>query len=92
MLVGGLPYRADDALSMAIPACAEPVPRLPPALRHWQRFFDRALAKSPRKRFADAAQMLSGTRAHPLGGRAASIRSGWPGSPPACAGTGHGLD
>lgn len=68
MLVGGLPYRADDALSMAILHAQSPVPRLPPALRHWQRFFDRALAKSPRKRFADAAQMLEALERIPLGG------------------------
>src|SRR5690606_14940358 len=36
----------------------DPIPRLPPHLRHWQPFIDRALAKSPGHRFADAAQML----------------------------------
>ncbi|MDH5835676.1 protein kinase domain-containing protein [Luteimonas kalidii] len=58
MLTGELPYKADDALSMAIQHAQNPIPKLPPALRHWQKFFDRAMAKSPRKRFADAAQML----------------------------------
>ncbi|WP_101925815.1 MULTISPECIES: bifunctional serine/threonine-protein kinase/formylglycine-generating enzyme family protein [Luteimonas] len=58
MLNGALPYQADDALSMAIQHTQSPIPRLPPALRHWQRFMDRALAKEPGRRFADAADML----------------------------------
>ena len=58
MLVGSLPYNAADALSMAVMHVQDPIPRLPPHLRHWQPFIDRALAKSPGHRFADAAQML----------------------------------
>lgn len=58
MLTGELPYKADDALSMALMHVQNPVPRLPPRLRHWQRFMDRALAKSPSRRFQDARQML----------------------------------
>ncbi|GAA3929206.1 protein kinase domain-containing protein [Luteimonas lutimaris] len=59
MLTGKLPYEAGDAVSMAIMHVKEPIPRLPPKLRHWQRFFDRALAKGPLKRHADAAHMLA---------------------------------
>src|SRR3546814_10977187 len=44
---------------MAIMHVKDPIPRLPPSLRHWQRFIDRALAKGPIKRFHDAAHMLS---------------------------------
>ncbi len=58
MLNGSLPYQGEDALSMAIAHTQNPIPRLPPALRHWQRFIDRALAKSPGRRFSDANQML----------------------------------
>lgn len=58
MLMGALPYQGEDALSMALAHTQNPIPRLPPALRHWQRFIDRALAKSPGRRFADAQQML----------------------------------
>lgn len=58
MLTGALPYQGEDALSMALAHTQNPIPRLPPALRHWQRFIDRALAKSPGRRFADAQQML----------------------------------
>ena len=80
MLAGQLPYVADDALSMAIAHAQNPVPKLPPALRHWQRFFERALAKSPRKRFNDAAQMIEALdQVQPGGGRgqeAAQVGSG----------------
>ncbi|VXB51571.1 conserved hypothetical protein [Luteimonas sp. 9C] len=58
MLNGSLPYQGEDALSMAIAHTQNPIPRLAPPLRHWQRFIDRALAKSPGRRFADANQML----------------------------------
>ncbi|WP_052772859.1 bifunctional serine/threonine-protein kinase/formylglycine-generating enzyme family protein [Luteimonas sp. FCS-9] len=58
MLTGALPFEGEDALSMALAHVQNPVPRLPPALRHWQRFIDQALAKSPKRRFSDAAQML----------------------------------
>ncbi|MDR7191305.1 protein kinase domain-containing protein [Luteimonas terrae] len=58
MLNGSLPYQGEDALSMAIAHTQNPIPRLSPPLRHWQRFIDRALAKSPGRRFADANQML----------------------------------
>ena len=56
-LTGRLPYVAGDALSMALQHVQQPIPRLPARYRHWQRFFDRALAKSPDKRFVDARQM-----------------------------------
>ncbi len=58
MLAGSLPYQAGDALSMALKHVQDPIPRLPPELAHWQRFFDRALAKAPIDRFPDAPSML----------------------------------
>lgn len=57
MLTGKLPYNAGDALSMALQHAQEPIPRLPPELRHWQKFFDRALAKTPEARFSTAREM-----------------------------------
>lgn len=57
MLTGHLPYEAGDALAMAVMHAQNPIPRLPPHLRHWQRFMNRALAKQPAQRFADTAQM-----------------------------------
>jgi len=68
MLTGELPYKADDALAMAIQHTQNPIPKLPPELRHWQRFMDRAMAKSPRKRFHDAQQMLQALDEVPLSG------------------------
>ena len=58
MLTGELPYNAGDAVSMAVMHVKDPIPRLPSHLRHWQRFIDRALAKTPGKRFRDTAHML----------------------------------
>ncbi|MCA1713789.1 MAG: protein kinase [Gammaproteobacteria bacterium] len=58
MLTGRLPYVAGDALSMAVMHAQDPIPRLPRELRHWQRFLDKALAKSPAQRYRDARQML----------------------------------
>jgi len=63
MLTGQLPYQADDALAMALAHVQTPLPRLPPGLRHWQRFMDRALAKLPHRRFHDAEHMQSALRA-----------------------------
>ncbi len=57
MITGQLPFVAGDALSMAVMHAQDPIPRLPRPLRHWQRFFDKALAKSPTQRFRNAQQM-----------------------------------
>ena len=57
MLTGHLPYRAGDALSMAVMHAQDPIPKLPRPLRHWQRFLDKGLAKSPAHRFRNAQQM-----------------------------------
>jgi tRNA A-37 threonylcarbamoyl transferase component Bud32 len=65
MLTGSLPYKAEDGLSMALKHVQDPIPRLPPHLAQWQRFFDRALAKSPGERFADAQDMLTALRRVP---------------------------
>ncbi|WP_149193892.1 bifunctional serine/threonine-protein kinase/formylglycine-generating enzyme family protein [Luteimonas suaedae] len=58
LLTGELPYKAGDALSMAVMHAQDPVPRLPRHLRHWQRFIDRAMAKGPLRRYHDADEML----------------------------------
>lgn len=65
MLTGSLPYKAHDGLSMALKHVQDPIPRLPAHLAQWQRFFDRALAKSPGERFPDAQEMLDAMRAVP---------------------------
>ncbi|MBP6796640.1 MAG: SUMF1/EgtB/PvdO family nonheme iron enzyme [Luteimonas sp.] len=65
---------------MAIQHAQNPLPKLPPQLRHWQRFMDKALAKSPRKRFHDAQQMsraLDALPLRPLGGDAGTLGTLW---------------
>ena len=74
MLTGQLPYQAEDALAMAIQHAQKPVPALPPGLRQWQRFMERAMAKSPLRRFHDASQMLAALEQVPLSPNA---RGGW---------------
>jgi tRNA A-37 threonylcarbamoyl transferase component Bud32 len=58
LLTGKLPYQADDALAMALMHSQDAIPRLPPGRQHWQAFIDRAMAKSPDGRYANAQQML----------------------------------
>ena len=58
MLIGRLPFIAKDALSMAMQHVQDPVPRLPRDKRHWQRFIDKTMAKSPGMRFRTAHQAL----------------------------------
>lgn len=87
MLVGELPFRAADALSMAMLHTQAPVPKLPTHLRHWQGLINRAMAKSPRQRYDSAAEMsraldaierqprwpsLAASRVMPLATRAAA--------------------
>ena len=57
LLTGELPFRASDALTLALMHAQSPVPRLPPALSHWQAFIDQAMAKDPRRRFRNAHAM-----------------------------------
>jgi serine/threonine protein kinase len=59
LLAGKLPYQADDALAMAIMHAQDPIPRLPPGKQHWQAFVDRAMAKAPDDRYANAQEMLA---------------------------------
>jgi len=57
LVTGELPFRSTDPLALAIRHAQDPVPRLPPAKRHWQGFIDRAMAKRPASRFRSAASM-----------------------------------
>jgi serine/threonine protein kinase len=76
MLTGRLPYMAGDALSMAVMHAQDPIPRLPRQLRHWQRFIDRSLAKSPAQRFRNAAQMREALARVPQRGGSPWSRAG----------------
>jgi serine/threonine-protein kinase PpkA len=53
------PFDGPDGFAVAYAHVFEPIPRLPPALAHWQKLIDRALAKDPAQRFANAAEFLS---------------------------------
>jgi serine/threonine-protein kinase PpkA len=57
LLIGYAPFDADDFLAVALRHQQDPIPRLPPALAHWQAFFDSALAKRPEERYANAETM-----------------------------------
>lgn len=57
LLTGRAPYEGDDFLVVALAHQQQPIPRLPEHLAEWQPFIDRAMAKEPAERYADAAQM-----------------------------------
>jgi serine/threonine-protein kinase PpkA len=59
LLTGEMPFHAPDALGLAMKHAQDAVPRLPRRKRHWQRFIDRAMAKSPAQRYDNAQQMLA---------------------------------
>lgn len=75
LLTGSPPFDGDDFLIVALKHQQEPIPRLSSGLAHWQGFFDRALAKRPDDRFADAAEMAAALdQVHPAAGaRKASL-------------------
>lgn len=68
MLVGHVPYRAEDSLAVGIMHITEPLPRLPGELAALQGLLDRLLAKDPDDRFQSghevAAAIAEIERAH----------------------------
>ena len=62
-LAGKLPFSGDDSLAVALAHVEQPIPRLPPAHRHWQAFLDKAMAKNADDRFQTAAEMLDALEA-----------------------------
>ncbi len=65
-LTGHTPYSGPDGFAVAYAHVFEPIPRLPPALKHWQGFIDKALAKEPKDRFADGEELINGLLAVPI--------------------------
>ncbi|MBS0192784.1 MAG: protein kinase [Proteobacteria bacterium] len=59
LLTGQLPFRSTDAFALALMHAQKEIPRLPPAKKHWQAFVDKAMAKEPAQRYANAKEMLS---------------------------------
>jgi len=62
-LTGRTPYQGPDGFAVAYAHVFEPIPRLPPDLKHWQAFIDKALAKEPNDRFADGEDLIAGLHA-----------------------------
>jgi len=63
------PFQGEHWLDTLLAHQEQPIPRLPPALAHWQTWMDQALAKSPLARFPDASAIRA---ALPIG---ASVQS-----------------
>ncbi|HEX5124224.1 MAG TPA: protein kinase, partial [Rhodanobacteraceae bacterium] len=53
LLVGRVPYQAEDSLAVGIMHIQQPIPELPPSLAHLQPLISRMLAKQPEDRFQD---------------------------------------
>lgn len=79
LLVGELPFQASDPLALAMMHGHDPVPRLPRQLRHWQPFIDRAMAKTPARRYRNAEAMRSALDAveKRMNGAGASLGEVW---------------
>lgn len=59
MLVGQPPFLAEEAVTLAIKHCQDPVPRLPSNLARFQPLLDRLLAKDPSQRPANGRELLA---------------------------------
>ncbi len=59
MLVGRVPYHAEDSLAVGIKHITEPVPRLPAGFEHLQPLLDRMLAKEPDDRFQTGNELAA---------------------------------
>jgi serine/threonine-protein kinase PpkA len=57
LLVGRVPYQADDSLAVGIMHITAPLPRLPPHLATLQPVLDRLLAKEPEQRFQHGGEL-----------------------------------
>lgn len=59
LVIGEVPFTADSAVAVGIKHAVEPVPRLPTPLQTFQPIIDKALAKSPDKRFQSGAEFAA---------------------------------
>ena len=57
MLTGTTPFRAEDAVTVALKHIKQPVPKLPRKLRKLQPLLDKMLAKNPKQRFQAADEV-----------------------------------
>ncbi|MBB5207091.1 protein kinase domain-containing protein [Chiayiivirga flava] len=63
LLVGKVPYQADDSLAVGIMHITAPLPRLPEHLAELQPLLDRMLAKEPAQRFQSGEEVCSAIEA-----------------------------
>jgi serine/threonine-protein kinase PpkA len=59
MLTGQPPFLAEEAVTLAIKHCMDPVPRLPSGLARFQPMIDRLLAKDRQQRHADGRELVA---------------------------------
>ncbi|MBZ0222854.1 MAG: protein kinase [Dokdonella sp.] len=59
MLVGEVPFRAEDSLAVGIKHISEAVPRLPASLAALQDLLDRLLAKQPEERYQSGHEVVA---------------------------------
>ncbi|MBL8296880.1 MAG: protein kinase [Rhodanobacteraceae bacterium] len=59
LLVGRVPYHAEDSLAVGIMHITQPLPQLPPEFRALQPMLDLLLAKEPEQRFQDGAAVAA---------------------------------
>src|SRR5690606_3458664 len=59
MLVGRVPYHADDSLAIGIMHITQPVPELPPPQQAQQPLLDRLLEKQPGDRFQTGSEVAA---------------------------------
>lgn len=62
MLMGRVPYQADDPLAVGIMHITEPVPKLSPHLQPIQPLLDRMMAKTPEDRFQTGTDVADAIR------------------------------
>lgn len=68
LLVGRVPYQAEDSMAVGIMHITAPVPELPPALTALQPLLDRMLAKDPAQRYQTGGEVVAAIRTLQQGG------------------------
>jgi len=67
LLVGRVPYQADDSLAVGIMHIQQPIPELPEPIAHLQPLISRMLAKQPEDRFQDGMALAEAIAAYEHG-------------------------
>lgn len=85
MLTGQPPFLAEEAVTLAIKHCMDPVPRLPAGLARFQPLVDRLLAKDRAQRPANGRELVAELDALLVPGTAVSRPALRPDGPPGAA-------